>query len=59
MAEEKGLVVDVKGFDTAMEAARERSRSAQTKVSYLISSNVSFMCTCFLFVLKTPDIFKG
>ncbi|KAL9296296.1 hypothetical protein ACSQ67_022192 [Phaseolus vulgaris] len=31
MAEEKGLVVDVKGFDTAMEAARERSRSAQTK----------------------------
>lgn len=33
MAEEKGLVVDVKGFDRAMEAARERSRSAQTKVS--------------------------
>jgi len=32
MAEEKGLVVDVKGFDKAMEAARERSRSAQTKV---------------------------
>ncbi|BAT91088.1 hypothetical protein VIGAN_06239400 [Vigna angularis var. angularis] len=31
MAEEKGLVVDVKGFDRAMEAARERSRSAQTK----------------------------
>ncbi|KHN32273.1 Alanine--tRNA ligase, partial [Glycine soja] len=31
MAEEKGLVVDVKGFDSAMEAARERSRSAQTK----------------------------
>ncbi|XP_020214263.1 alanine--tRNA ligase [Cajanus cajan] len=31
MAEEKGLVVDVKGFDNAMEAARERSRSAQTK----------------------------
>ncbi|KAK7341334.1 hypothetical protein VNO80_24260 [Phaseolus coccineus] len=31
MAEEKGLVVDIKGFDTAMEAARERSRSAQTK----------------------------
>ncbi|CAJ1933811.1 unnamed protein product [Sphenostylis stenocarpa] len=31
MAEEKGLVVDVKGFDSAMETARERSRSAQTK----------------------------
>ena len=36
MAEEKGLVVDVKGFDSAMEAARERSRSAQTKVSYVL-----------------------
>ncbi|KAK7312790.1 hypothetical protein VNO77_36930 [Canavalia gladiata] len=31
MAEEKGLVVDVKGFNSAMEAARERSRNAQTK----------------------------
>jgi len=57
MAEEKGLVVDVKGFDRAMEAARERSRSAQTR--YLICLNVSFMCTCFLLVLKTPDIFQG
>ncbi|KAK7264134.1 hypothetical protein RJT34_31738 [Clitoria ternatea] len=31
MAEETGLIVDVKGFDSAMETARERSRSAQTK----------------------------
>ncbi|KAL6494838.1 hypothetical protein OROGR_031638 [Orobanche gracilis] len=31
MAEEKGLHVDVKGFNSAMEAARERSRNAQTK----------------------------
>lgn len=32
MAEERGLVVDVEGFDRAMHEARERSRSAQTKV---------------------------
>lgn len=31
MAEEKGLLVDVEGFNSAMEAARERSRNAQTK----------------------------
>ncbi|KAJ1389653.1 Translation protein, beta-barrel domain superfamily [Sesbania bispinosa] len=31
MAEEKGLLVDVEGFNKAMEAARERSRNAQTK----------------------------
>ncbi|KAJ7942686.1 Alanine--tRNA ligase [Quillaja saponaria] len=31
MAEERGLVVDVKGFNSAMDAARERSRNAQTK----------------------------
>ena len=42
MAEEKGLVVDFKGFDSAMEAARERSRSAQTKVSYLLE-NISLI----------------
>lgn len=34
MAEEKGLLVDVEGFNSAMEAARERSRNAQTKVSW-------------------------
>ncbi|XP_061342077.1 alanine--tRNA ligase-like [Gastrolobium bilobum] len=31
MAEEKGLLVDVNGFNSAMEAARERSRNAQTR----------------------------
>ncbi|XP_054823230.1 alanine--tRNA ligase [Prosopis cineraria] len=31
MAEEKGLLVDVEGFNLAMEEARERSRNAQTK----------------------------
>lgn len=32
MAEERGLSVDVDGFNHAMDEARERSRSAQTKV---------------------------
>ncbi|KAI4356968.1 hypothetical protein L6164_000945 [Bauhinia variegata] len=31
MAEERGLLVDVEGFNSAMETARERSRNAQTK----------------------------
>ncbi|XP_076954620.1 alanine--tRNA ligase-like [Bidens hawaiensis] len=31
MAEERGLVVDVKGFDNAMNKAKERSRNAQNK----------------------------
>lgn len=42
MAEEKGLLVDVEGFNSAMEAARERSRNAQTKVSLHFS--VPFLC---------------
>nr|XP_043618703.1 alanine--tRNA ligase [Erigeron canadensis] len=31
MAEERGLVVDVEGFNTAMDEAREKSRNAQNK----------------------------
>ncbi|KAM2655228.1 hypothetical protein EV1_010900 [Malus domestica] len=31
MAEERGLIVDVEGFNNAMDEARERSRSAQNK----------------------------
>ncbi|KAL5699022.1 alanine--tRNA ligase [Ranunculus cassubicifolius] len=31
MAEERGLIVDVDGFNNAMEAARKRSREAQTQ----------------------------
>lgn len=31
MAEERGLLVDVEGFNNCMDEARERSRSAQTK----------------------------
>lgn len=34
MAEERGLLVDIEGFNNAMDEARERSRSAQNKVSY-------------------------
>lgn len=36
MAEERALLVDVDGFNKAMEEARERSRSAQNKVLQLI-----------------------
>lgn len=32
MAEERGLLVDVEGFNNAMDEARERSRNAQNKV---------------------------
>lgn len=32
MAEERDLIVDIEGFNVAMDAARERSRSAQNKV---------------------------
>ena len=32
MAEERGLIVDVQGFNAALDEARERSRSAQNKV---------------------------
>nr|GMC68220.1 alanine--tRNA ligase [Ipomoea batatas] len=33
MAEERGLIVDIEGFNAAMNVARERSRSAQNKNS--------------------------
>ena len=32
MAEERGLIVDVEGFNNAMDEAREKSRSARNKV---------------------------
>lgn len=32
MAEERGLTVDVEGFNIAMEEAREKARSARSKV---------------------------
>jgi len=36
MAEEKGLTVDVEGFNNAMDEARQKARSARNKV-YLLS----------------------
>ena len=51
MAEERGLIVDVQGFNAAMDEARERSRSAQNKVLIicfyrLLSKSIitSFIC---------------
>lgn len=35
MAEERGLAVDVEGFNVAMDQARERSRNAQNKVIFV------------------------
>lgn len=35
MAEERGLTVDVDGYNKAMNEARERSRNAQNKVHLL------------------------
>lgn len=52
MAEEKGLLVDVEGFNIAMEAARERSRNAQTKVSCLLQ------CPLFVRNFLTPNKIK-
>lgn len=34
MAEERGLTVDMKGFDIAMDEAREKSRRACNKVAF-------------------------
>lgn len=44
MAEERGLLVDIEGFNNAMEEARERSRSAQNKVLYVVHSVLRILC---------------
>lgn len=36
MAEESGLTVDVDGFNSAMNEAREKARSARNKVCYSV-----------------------
>ena len=41
MAEEKGLAVDVEGFNNAMDEARQKARSARNKV-YLVYINLDF-----------------
>lgn len=47
MAEERGLLVDVEGFNKAMEEARERSRSAQNKV-FQLSFFIYFLEECLM-----------
>lgn len=42
MAEERGLSVDVEGFNIAMEEARQKARTARSKV-----------CSALFFVLKS------
>jgi len=49
MAEERGLTVDVKGFDDAMEEARERSRSAQNKVCAFSHEVTCYSLLTYLF----------
>lgn len=44
MAEERGLLVDVEGFNNAMEEARERSRNAQNKVKSSLSVLFLYIC---------------
>lgn len=56
MAEERGLVVDVDGFNNAMDEAREKSRSARNKVIgfwfvYSMDIFVYKQLDCFLFAL--------
>jgi alanyl-tRNA synthetase len=38
MAEELGLVVDVDGFNNAMDEAREKARTARGKVCIFVSN---------------------
>lgn len=47
MAEERGLLVDVEGFNNAMDEARERSRNAQNKVL-----RVHFLCSAYTSALN-------
>lgn len=51
MAEERGLLVDVEGFNNAMDEARERSRNAQNKVFGLP------LLFCFLHTFLSNNLF--
>ncbi|KAK1366228.1 hypothetical protein POM88_041789 [Heracleum sosnowskyi] len=46
MAEERGLTVDVDGYNKAMNEARERSRNAQNKVDYVRRKLIAPNHTC-------------
>lgn len=48
MAEERGLTVDVEGFNIAMEEAREKARSARNKVE--------FFCCFYIWFIRNSHI---
>ena len=54
MAEERGLMVDVTGFNIAMDEARERSRNAQNKVvgCYLVFPIFSNSVVIYMKIMK-------
>ncbi|GER50504.1 alanine--tRNA ligase [Striga asiatica] len=47
MADERGLTVDVEGFNIAMDKARERSRKAQNKVMSYLTADISRQSATF------------
>ncbi|VFQ73750.1 unnamed protein product [Cuscuta campestris] len=60
MAEEKGLMVDIDGFNVAMNAARERSRNAQNKSNgcAIVLDADAISSLHKKGILPTNDIFK-
>lgn len=50
MAEEEGLLVDVEGFNVAMDEARERSRNAQNKVVEFLRCLSHFRTSTFFYL---------
>lgn len=55
MAEERGLTVDMVGFNSAMDEAREKSRNACNKVAYYLY--LSFSSFLVVFVTVIADYF--
>ena len=56
MAEERGLQVDVEGFNKAMDEARERSRNAQNKVFKSFLFYDTFISLLFLLLERSFSI---
>ena len=57
MAEERGLTVDVEGFNIAMEEAREKARSARNKVEFCCFFYILFIRNSHIYYdLYTPMI---
>lgn len=59
MAEERGLVVDFEGFNSSMEEARERSRSAQNKVAFVLCDNNALGMVMVLSSKNVPRIWTS